>query len=888
MSEPLPHQDRWSRWLLPALVFLLFGAATLTLWHRQKQLQDEELLATANRETAAHTTEIAERLKLHAQFLRSLQAFAVANGNHDIAAWQRFARQIDVARNLPGLVAFAYAPAIPARQAAGFAEQMRRREGHPDFTIFPEPQGEISLPVVFVAPEMPLQHAALGFDLLSDPARREVIATAIASRDVALSGRTVLVFDRRDQRPGFLLLQAVYRSNQPTDTLAQRQRAFSGVVLTAYRMDEFMQSLSGKFSNHFALQILDDGASARPANEQPPALVFNSLPSGEAADNTRLFHHELEFGNRNWILHFRLLPNALDTQLIDTPSLILLGGLLTGSLLAFLVFHLTTHRARAERHAQAVTEQLRRSEERFRLAAAGTNDGLWDQNLQTGDDYISPRMAEILGFTSDETPASSAFYLGRVHPEDQARRCAALRRHFRERAPYDVEIRLQRKDGRWAWVRLRGEAVRDYSGKPLRIAGSVSDISHAKEIEGNLERLRRLLSTIIASIPLPVFVVDSQRRLLMINLALCRLLDHDESALLGCHWLEKLRCPPVDRRRLLDLGELVLGGGEGETLEFTLLRSDGSPGRAFAHFVGAHSPEGEALLIATLNDVTDLRQAEAELREHRDHLRDMVNERTARLDQALQEAQAANVAKSEFLANMSHELRTPMHAILSFSKLGHHRADNLQEGKLAGYFERIGQSAQRLLGLINELLDLAKLEAGRVELQRSPTDLLPLLHRCAAQLEPLIQTHHLQLLIEASAAITTVLADPKRIEQVIFNLLANAIKFSPAGGNVRIELSNAVLPSRDGQSGMAPLHAVTLRFIDQGIGIPPGEEERIFEKFVQSSSTKTGAGGTGLGLAICREIVGRHRGTITATNNPNGGACITVTLPLEIPMESSC
>ncbi|MBS1143966.1 MAG: hypothetical protein H6R14_1372 [Proteobacteria bacterium] len=281
------------------------------------------------------------------------------------------------------------------------------------------------------------------------------------------------------------------------------------------------------------------------------------------------------------------------------------------------------------------------------------------------------------------------------------------------------------------------------------------------------------------------------------------------------------------------------------------------------------------------------RELTRELSEHRDHLQELVSERTASLDSALKQARAANQAKAEFLANMSHELRTPMHAILGFVDMGSRRLGDDGDPKIVQYFQRIDQSGQRLLALINELLDLSKLDAGQMELHPSCFDALGLVHQVAAQLESLLVERKLQLEVDCQTGGTQMVADIARITQVLCNLLSNAIKFSPEGGTIRIEIAADQLPAgrRADDQGTQP--GLSIRFIDQGIGIPNDELERIFDKFVQSSATKSGAGGTGLGLAICRAIVSQHRGRIVALNNPGQGATFIVTLPLNSWMEKA-
>ncbi|MBE9532701.1 MAG: hypothetical protein IMF04_01140 [Proteobacteria bacterium] len=231
------------------------------------------------------------------------------------------------------------------------------------------------------------------------------------------------------------------------------------------------------------------------------------------------------------------------------------------------------------------------------------------------------------------------------------------------------------------------------------------------------------------------------------------------------------------------------------------------------------------------------------------------------------QAEEANKSKSEFLANMSHELRTPMHGILSFANIGVEMIDTASKEKLALYFSNIQISGDRLLALINDLLDTSKFEAGKMEVSPIESDLISLLNNC--QLEQSQRVENLQLSFEVNAQKETMIGffDPIRIGQVITNLLSNAIKFSPKGGKILVEM-------RYGEAD-----EIQFSIHDQGVGIPNEELEVIFDPFIQSSKTKTGAGGTGLGLAISRQIINIHHGKIWAENTPHGGAIINFTLP---------
>lgn len=279
-------------------------------------------------------------------------------------------------------------------------------------------------------------------------------------------------------------------------------------------------------------------------------------------------------------------------------------------------------------------------------------------------------------------------------------------------------------------------------------------------------------------------------------------------------------------------------------------------------------------LFGAFQDVTRQRELEEELRLHRNSLRDLVEVRTAELVSAKEAAEAANRAKSEFLANISHELRTPMHSILSFAGLGEKRARAEEDTKTEAYFARIEQSGRRLLRLVNDLLDLSTMEAGRLRYDMTRHDLCAVVRGVLEQLTPLASERDIQLDADLPSEPTVAFFDLSRVEQVLVNVVSNAMKFSPDGDGVTVTVKQA-----DGAavSGGRPLLQISVS--DRGIGIPPEEMDLVFEKFSQSSRTRSGAGGTGLGLAICREIVSAHGGTIVASNREGGGTVVTFTLP---------
>jgi len=267
---------------------------------------------------------------------------------------------------------------------------------------------------------------------------------------------------------------------------------------------------------------------------------------------------------------------------------------------------------------------------------------------------------------------------------------------------------------------------------------------------------------------------------------------------------------------------------------------------------------------------------------HAEHGRRVRAEEALRREKEV--AQASNRAKSDFLSNMSHELRTPLHAIVAFSRLGHEKAGapGVPIDKLVRYFSRILESSERLLSLLNDLLDLSKLEAGRMTYQWQRVDLISLAQEALEEYEAYARQKQVHLRVQAQA-IPAVAGDQRALVQVLTNLLSNAIKYAAPDSAVTVFLS-PVAPGCE--PGFPTSPAVLLSVEDRGIGIPADELEDVFDKFVQSSKTRTGAGGTGLGLSIARGIVLDHGGRIWASNNPQGGARFHVLLPAPVQHEA--
>ncbi|MEN8163676.1 MAG: transporter substrate-binding domain-containing protein, partial [Acidobacteriota bacterium] len=506
--------------------------------------------------------------------------------------------------------------------------------------------------------------------------------------------------------------------------------------------------------------------------------------------------------------------------------------------------------------ARRQKEALKRSEERFQLAMDAVDDGLWDWEFSTDDIYFSPGFYTLLGWEPDAFPGRREEWNQRIHPEDRERVVAAVDDHLRltenESGLLKVEFRMVTRSGAFLHVMCRGNVVAwDASGRPVRGVGTIANVTERKQAEERLRTSHEVLRTVLDSVDAFVYVADMETyELLFLN----HYGKEQWGDLTGRACWQVLQeqqdgpCSFCTNNRLLDEDGRPTGSYRWEFQNTVNGRWCDISDRAIEWV------DGRIVRLEIATDITERKKAETEL----------VN---ARL-----EAEQANTLKSRFLANMSHEIRTPMNVIVGMSHLMQQTDLTAKQGT---FIHNIHESSHVLLGVINDILDLSKIESGKLSIEETDFLLCDILNRVSALLGTKAADKGVDLIFAVDPQVEPALrGDPLRLEQVLINLVQNALKFTEQG-EVVVEIER----TEHSRGRMVLGFSVA----DTGIGIEPEILEGLFDAFTQGdTSTSRKFGGSGLGLAICRHLVELMGGTLEASSRVGQGSRFSFTLPFAL------
>ncbi|NUQ27185.1 MAG: PAS domain-containing sensor histidine kinase [Acidobacteriaceae bacterium] len=471
---------------------------------------------------------------------------------------------------------------------------------------------------------------------------------------------------------------------------------------------------------------------------------------------------------------------------------------------------------------------------------------------------------QMFGYSAEEAIGKPVFFL--AWPGEQEKMHDLLDVVRMGKRIDGVETARKHKDGSRVFVSLSMFPIEDADGTVVGIAKIARNITERKLAEEQIARSRaevlaeRKFREMIEEAPDAILEVNQAGNIVIANKTSETLFGYTRAELLG-QPVEILVPMPHRGNHADNVARFVRSGKTrpmGQGLELNARRKDGSEFPVEISLSPIRNAQ-EVLIVVVIRDVSERRKAEQQLRTLQEGY---FNELVARQH----EAERLNRLKSEFMASVSHELRTPLHTIIGFTDLLREESNGTLNAKQARFVEHIQRDSEHLLALINDVLDLSRIEAGGLSLQTEQIDITDLLHQTTESVRGQAAAKGIVLQTEYEADLYAS-ADRTRVRQVLLNLLSNAIKFTPAGGSVTI---TAAIEDE----------WIRISVRDTGIGIAPEEHELIFDKFYQAAVTTGGVKeGTGLGLTISRQIVMMHGGRLEVNSTRGAGSEFTFTLP---------
>ena len=506
-----------------------------------------------------------------------------------------------------------------------------------------------------------------------------------------------------------------------------------------------------------------------------------------------------------------------------------------------------------------IEEKLKESEQRYQMATEAADLGLWDYLVGTGKTFYSKRWKSMLGYYPDELPDNFSIWEDMLHPEDKDRMIRYINNFLSsDLRVYEAEFRMKHKNGHYVWIRSRATVLRDENGKALRMLGTHRDITEEKKSESEYIKLHQA----IMQSPISVIITDTKGYIEFFNPAFCKITGWNDFELFG-------KKPSILKSGFHPdsyyekLWRTISAGNEWQG-EFKNRKKNGEFYWELASISPIRNSYGTITHYVKISEnISYMKKIEKDLKK------------------AKQDADLANNYKNRFLANMSHEIRTPINTIVGFSELI--KNENLSPQKRSKYSEIIEENSQALLRLIDDIIDIAKIEANELKIKKEACSLGDLFSDLEITYNTFLRKRgkrHLELFFHTpeEAHHDVIFTDPYRLKQILNNLYLNALKYTEIG---HIEIGYTIIDE------------TKLRFFvsDTGPGIPQGRLKNIFKRFNYSDeSTHLNAGGSGLGLSICKDLAVLLGGDISVKSVEGEGSVFYLILPydkIKIPLVHS-
>jgi len=492
-------------------------------------------------------------------------------------------------------------------------------------------------------------------------------------------------------------------------------------------------------------------------------------------------------------------------------------------------------------------KKLNLSNERFTLLTKGTDDGIWDWDINTAEIYFSPRWYEMLGYDIDEFPASFINWQEIIHNDDLGIALDSWSSCMsNETSLFSFEYRLKTKLGRYIWVECRGTAINENSDTDSRMVGSHSDITSRKKNEIEISRAAQHTRAILDNVIDGIISSNDDNQILDVNPAICRIFDYSLDVLIGntLSILMTSQSYNIYHKCIDQLQTNLDTTANNIKFEIEGIHANGDIFPIEVSLSKVINDDETSMYVSVVNDITERKNAERAIL--------LANESALETERT----------KSAFMANMSHEIRTPMHGILGMLQILNNTKLNLDQRE---YIKTAKNASDDLLRIIDDVLDFSKIESGKLDIENVEFDLREIIDGVISLLTQRARKKNIELeQILPVTSHTKLIGDPQRIRQVLINLIGNALKFTKSG--------SIVINTRSVEEDSI-YSRIRFEVSDTGIGIPQSSMRHLFESFRQADvSMSRKYGGTGLGLTISKQLVELMGGTIGVTSVVNEGS----------------
>jgi PAS domain S-box-containing protein len=805
--------------------------------------------------------------------LSGVRSLYLASHTVERLEFREFVTSRDLNREFPGVMGFGFIQRVPRAQLDAFVAA-QRADHAPDFTVHTAGQAA-ELYVIKLAEPLAANRQAIGYDVYSEPARREAVERAIRTGEPALTARITLVQDQR-QRPGFLYLMPLYQGSATPATVAEREATVRGLAYAPIVIDDVFGGLMDETDHMLDVEAFDGQQLERTNLLLDADGTLVSLPGSSARPfGGRMFRSivRINVGGREWTLAMSTtskFEHSVDHRL---AIFVAIGGGAMSALLGGLVLSLGLSRSRALDLAAQMTASLRASEaeaRRLALVASRTINGVVITDADGRVEWVNEGFTRITGYSLSELKGHRP---GEILQGPLTDRAAVRKMHeaLAAETGFTADVVNYTKAGKPYWISIEVQPLRDDQGVVTGYMGIESDITERKRAQEELVAKEQRLTQLTAQAPGVIFQydvrLDGKSSFAFLSAGFRSLFGREPEGVAAHPPILFSFVHPDDREEVAaSIGQAVQRVVPW-THTFRIVLPEGA-----IRWIGARSSAPQTTAVGrtwygVLADITEQQEA----RFAAEVLNAKLESAVAQAKEAVARAEQANIAKSQFLATMSHEIRTPMNGVIGMTSLLLDTALAPQQKEFA---EIVRLSGETLLLLINDILDFSKIESGRMDLECEPFSIRECVESALDLFAAQAARKKIDLLYELSDDTPPALrGDITRVRQILVNLVGNAVKFTETG---EVEITVRPAPVDGGKPKL--LFAVR----DTGIGISPEGQTRLFKSFSQvDASTTRKYGGTGLGLAISQRLAEKMGGRMWIESEVGRGSTFFFTVAAE-------